>query len=242
MARVLASYEELLGLAARRGHGRVEDAVVAPLIVIFAVTPLIVVLSLLFVAVFMTPALAALVGDAALPAARAQARRLDGVQHRRGRSAPRCWPCWPSWSSLPLWLVPPLILVLPPLIWGWLTYRVMAFDALVRTCQRRGAARDLPAPPHVAAGHRRGDGLPRARRPACVWASGALFAAAFVILVPVAIWIYTLVFAFASLWFSHYCLAALQRLRAEASPAPPDPGAAPPAPLALADDATFPSA
>ena len=35
----------------------------------------------------------------------------------------------------------------------------------------------------------------------------------FAILVPVAIWIYTLVFAFASLWFAHFCLAALQALR-----------------------------
>lgn len=52
--------------------------------------------------------------------------------------------------------------------------------------------------------------------PTLVWASGALFAAAFVILVPLAIWIYTLVFAFSSLWFAHYCLAALQTLRAEA--------------------------
>jgi hypothetical protein len=26
-----------------------------------------------------------------------------------------------------LWLVPPLVLILPPLIWGWLTYRVMAY-------------------------------------------------------------------------------------------------------------------
>jgi hypothetical protein len=53
--------------------------------------------------------------------------------------------------------------------------------------------------------------------PSLVWASGALFAAAFVILVPVAIWIYTLVFGFASLWFSHYCLAALDELRKEQS-------------------------
>lgn len=52
--------------------------------------------------------------------------------------------------------------------------------------------------------------------PTLVWASGALFAAAFVILVPLAIWIYTLVFAFSSLWFAHYCLAALQAMRAEA--------------------------
>src|SRR6476620_2900505 len=32
--------------------------------------------------------------------------------------------------STALWLIPPLVLILPPLIWGWLTYRVMSFDAL----------------------------------------------------------------------------------------------------------------
>jgi hypothetical protein len=37
----------------------------------------------------------------------------------------------------------------------------------------------------------------------------------FVILVPLAIWLYTLIFALSSLWFAHYCLAALQALRAE---------------------------
>ena len=44
-----------------------------------------------------------------------------------------------------------------------------------------------------------------------------MFAAAFFILVPLAIWIYTLVFAFSSLWFTHYGLAALQRLRSESA-------------------------
>jgi hypothetical protein len=34
-------------------------------------------------------------------------------------------------------------------------------------------------------------------------------------MVPLAIWFYTLVFALSSLWFSHYCLAALQALRGE---------------------------
>jgi hypothetical protein len=58
--------------------------------------------------------------------------------------------------------------------------------------------------------------------PSLVWASGALFAAAFVILVPVAIWIYTLVFAFSSLWFAHFGLAALQALRDEPRQATPD--------------------
>ena len=34
------------------------------------------------------------------------------------------------------------------------------------------------------------------------------------VLVLVSIWLYTLVFAFSALWFAHYLLAALQRLRA----------------------------
>jgi hypothetical protein len=35
------------------------------------------------------------------------------------------------------------------------------------------------------------------------------------VLVPLSIWLYTLIFAFSSLWFTHYCLAALQQLRLE---------------------------
>ncbi len=42
--------------------------------------------------------------------------------------------------------------------------------------------------------------------PSIVWASGVVFAAAFAVLLPLAIWIYTLVFAFSSLWFAHFCL------------------------------------
>jgi hypothetical protein len=53
--------------------------------------------------------------------------------------------------------------------------------------------------------------------PSLLWASGVVFAAAFVVLVPLAIWIYTLVFALSSLWFAHYGLGALQALRQEAA-------------------------
>jgi hypothetical protein len=188
-------------------------AVLAPLIVIFAVTPLIVVLSLLTVAVLMTPALTSLVAE----------RRFPQLERKRGGSLLLSL-LWSLGStglalialvvSIPLWLLPPLILVLPPLIWGWLTYRVMAFDALAD---------------HASADERReifrrhrgwllGIGVfcgYLGAAPSLIWASGALFAAAFVILVPLAIWIYTLVFALSSLWFAHYCLAALQALRAE---------------------------
>jgi hypothetical protein len=41
------------------------------------------------------------------------------------------------------------------------------------------------------------------------------FITSFMVLVPLAIWIYTLVFAFAALWFSHFLLAALAKQRGE---------------------------
>jgi hypothetical protein len=225
------------------GAGNLKT-VVAPLIVIFVVTPVIVLASLLMVAVLMAPALASLVAE----------RRFPLLERKHGGSLATSI----AWSlgstllalvalviSLPLWLVPPLILLLPPLIWGWLTYRVMAFDVLAehasaqerREVFRRHRMKLLGI--GVLAGY-------LGAAPSLLWASGALFAAAFVILVPLAIWIYTLVFAFSSLWFAHYCLAALEKLRAESAVQPVTPGlpqaAAPAAPLALADDANSPPA
>ena len=120
--------------------------------------------------------------------------------------------------SMPLWWIPPLIFVLPPLIWGWLTYRVMAFDALAVHASRDERQELLRR--HrlwlllmgVLSGF-------MGAAPSLVWASGALFAAAFVVLVPVAIWIYAVVFAFTALWFIHFGLAALQDLRRESDAA-----------------------
>jgi hypothetical protein len=59
--------------------------------------------------------------------------------------------------------------------------------------------------------------------PSLIWASGAMFVAMAPILVPVAIWLYTLVFAFSSLWFAHYTLAALEQLRQKNNALAPDP-------------------
>ncbi|HEY2256319.1 MAG TPA: EI24 domain-containing protein [Variovorax sp.] len=188
-------------------------AALAPMVVVVAATPLIVVVSLLIVAGFMAPALTRLVVE----------RRFPTLERKKGSSF------FGSMArslgltllalialvvSMPLWLIPPLVLILPPLIWGWLTYRVMSFEALAE---------------HASPDER--DALLRAHRlpllgigvlcgylgaaPSLVWASGLLFAAAFFVLVPLAIWIYTLVFAFSALWFSHYCLDALARLRAQ---------------------------
>jgi hypothetical protein len=116
--------------------------------------------------------------------------------------------------SVPAWFIPPLVLILPPLIWGWLTYRVFTYDALSehataeerRTLMRRHRGTLLIM--GVLSGY-------VGAAPSLLWASGAMFIALAPLLVPVAIWVYTLVFAFASLWFAHYCLAALERLRQE---------------------------
>ncbi len=194
------------------GLGNVT-AFLAPLIVIFAVMPVVVVISLLSVALLMTPALTAFVANKRFPAL----ERKEGGSLLLGL-------VWSLFStllallalvvSIPLWFIPPLILVLPPLIWGWLTYRVMAFDALASH----------------ASGEERRELFRRHRltllgigvfcgylgaAPSVIWASGVLFAAAFVVLVPLGIWLYTWVFALSSAWFAHYCLAALRALRDE---------------------------
>ncbi len=195
--------------------------VVAPLLLIFAATPVIVMLSVLVVAFMMTPAIVSLVAQ----------RRFSTLE----RCATTSWFAALLWTmgsaamaalamvvSAPLWLVPPLILVLPPLIWGWLSYRVMAFDALcvhASPNERREIFRRHRVS-LLTMGWVTGT---LSAAPSLVWASGAMFAVYFVPLLPLAIWIYTFIFAFSSLWFTHYCLAALQLLRAH-SPATPDGG------------------
>jgi hypothetical protein len=51
--------------------------------------------------------------------------------------------------------------------------------------------------------------------PSLIWSLGVMTIVMAPILVPLSIWLYTLIFAFSSLWFSHYALAALQALRAK---------------------------
>jgi hypothetical protein len=206
------------------GAGQLK-AVLAPLLVVFGVTPLIVVGSMLAVAWLMTPALVNLVAVNRFAAL--EAKQGGGLFSSMG---------WALFSTLlagiallvsvPLWLVPPLVLLIPPLIWGWLTYRVMAFDALARhaSTDERQALFKRHGGWLLAMGVVSGF---LGASPSVLWAMGAGFAPAFVLLVPVAIWVYTLVFAFASLWFTHYCLAALQSLRLEAASVQADEGRAP---------------
>ena len=185
--------------------------VLAPALVLFLAIPVIVIVTLLLVAVFMTPSMVALVAS----------RRFPQLERKKGGSmlASIVWSLGSTLlaivalvATVPLWLVPPLILILPPLIWGWLTYRVMSYDALADHAsreEREQLFRENRLPLlgiGVLSGY-------LGAAPSLLWASGAMFIAMAPVLVPLAIWIYTLVFAFSSLWFAHYCLAALEQLR-----------------------------
>lgn len=236
---MLASWQVLQGMMDwLQDKGAAElQAVMVPLVVIFAITPILVVISLLAVSLMMTPALVDLVVE----------RRFAHLALKRGGTTLTSL-VWTVGSTviamgamvitLPLWAVPPLMFIVPPLIWGWLSYRVMVFDALVNHASRE--ERLAIGRQHRAALLTIGvlTGYMGAF-PSLVWASGAVFAAAFLVLIPLAIWIYALVFAFTSLWFAHYSLGALEALRAESGTVVM--GALVPLPeLASADDSSRP--
>jgi len=213
LATVLSWFDGI-GLGALR-------ALLAPLLIVFVAMPLIVIVSLMVVTAMMTPAMVNLVAD----------RRFPTLDKRHGGSAvagvlaalgATLLALGALVLSIPLWFVPPLVLVLPPLIWGWLTYKVMAYDVLAEHATKE-ERREIIRRHHSAM---LGMGLLAGYLgaiPSLLWASGVLFLALAPVLVPVAIWLYTMVFAFSALWFSHYTLHALQGLRTEreATPHPP---------------------
>ena len=212
MAQIWSGLETL-------GLGRLK-MVVVPLLLIVIATPLIVLVCLLLVAMLMTPLMVRLVTR----------RRFLSLERSGGAS----YVLSVFWAfgatavallamvvSFPLWFVPPLVLVIPPLIWGWLTYRVMAFDALAdhATAEERQILMQRHRWSLLTMGVLTGY---LGAGPSLVWSIGITAVALSPVLVPLSIWLYTLIFAFSSLWFAHYGLAALQQLRAQrAAEAPP---------------------
>jgi hypothetical protein len=116
--------------------------------------------------------------------------------------------------TLPLWLIPPFFALIPPLLWGWLTYRVMTYDALALHASRdeRRALVRRHRLPLLAIGV--ASGL-LGSVPTLVWASSVWLLVLFPLIAAVTIWIYAFILVFSALWFGYYCLRALQRLRAE---------------------------
>ena len=189
--------------------------VLAPLLVVALAAPVIVVLSVLLVAWLMTPSIVNLVA----------VRRFPALERKRGAG----FAVSIAWSlgctllalvalviSMPLWFVPPLVLVVPPLIWGWLNYRVMSFDVLADHAsadERRQIMRTQRLPLlgiGVVSGF-------LGAAPSLLWAASALTLVFAPLLIVVSVWLYTLVFGFSALWFTHFALRALAELRGQSA-------------------------
>lgn len=189
-------------------------SVLAPLLVVLVAAPAVVVMSVLLVALLMLPAMVDLVAD----------RRFPALEKKRGGGffGSLFWSLGCTAlavlalvASLPLWFIPPLVLVLPPVIWGWLTYRVMSFDTLAVHAsreERRALLREHRMPLWgigVVSGF-------LGAAPSLLWAFSALTLIFAPFVIALSVWLYTLVFAFSALWFAHYLLAALAKQRAVA--------------------------
>lgn len=209
--------KDLTGWLTRLGMVGV-DKLLASAALLALVVPVIVIATLLLVTLFMTPVMVAMIA----------AKRFPKLERNKGSA----WMAGLMWAigstamasvamlvSIPFWVVPPVVLVVPPLIWGWLTFRVMSFDALANYAS-------VPERVEIFKEHQVSllamgviSGYLGAT-PSLLWASGAVFVALAPVLLPLALWLYTLVFILSSLWFGHYTLAALEALRKKKS-APP---------------------
>lgn len=196
------------------GMGALKTVVV-PLIAMWILLPLMILTALIFVGVMAMPVIAKHVGS----------RHYKELEARKGGTF--LGSLWTSTSSfvvflvlwiitLPLSLIPPLTFVIQPVLWGWLTYRVMAYDALADHAD--AAERKVILRKHrwqlLLIGAMTGA---MGAAPTLLWLGGALSVIFFPLLAAGAIWLYVLVFIFSGLWFQHYCMEALKRHRATES-------------------------
>jgi hypothetical protein len=114
--------------------------------------------------------------------------------------------------TFPVWWIPPVMAVLPPLLWGWLTMRLMSYDVLARH-----ASKDER---YVLMKNHRGALLLMGITigllgivPSFFWASSVLSFIFFPVVSILALWMYSMLFIFASLWFGHFLLSALRQYR-----------------------------
>jgi len=186
-------------------------AMVAPLVAMWLLLPMMVFTALLSIGLFAMPTISRHVGG----------RYYPSLEQRRGGSV--VGSLWFSLSSflifaaiwlltLPLTLFPVISLVLQPILWGWLTYRVIVYDAL-------SIHADVEERKALISQHRWSllfigtvAGLIGAA-PGLLWLGGVISVLFLPLMAGVAIWLYVLVFVFTGLWFQHYCLAALEQHR-----------------------------
>lgn len=213
-------YAASAGILSTFGLG-VLKTVVVPLVAMLLLLPLMIVTALLFMGVAAMPALGRHV------AARL-ALRLGPLQHVAGGSLAGSLATSGGallifvalWLlTLPLYLLPPVALVVQVLLWGWLTARVMSYDALASfaSADERRALLLRHRRPLLAIGALSGVA---GALPGLVWIGGALISVVlFPLLAMLSLWLYVIIFIFTGLWFQYYLLAALYAMRAPTAPA-----------------------
>jgi hypothetical protein len=185
--------------------------VVVPLIAMWVLLPLMILTALVFVGTMAMPIIVRHVSQRHYP---------ELERHRGGTLLGTIWIALYSFVifavlwvvTLPLSAIPPLTFVVQPALWGWLTYRVMAYDALAEHASRQ-EYRDIMRIHRwrlLLIGAIAGM---MGAAPTLLWLGGALSVIFFPVLATAAIWLYVLVFIFSGLWFEHYCLEALSQYR-----------------------------
>jgi len=114
--------------------------------------------------------------------------------------------------TLPLSFLPPFTFLLHPVLWGWLTYRVMAYDCLAGHAdleERKRLMHDHRWPLLTIGAIAGALGT----LPTFLWIGGALSIVILPLLAAGAIWLYVAIFVFSGLWFQYYCLEALAQQR-----------------------------
>jgi hypothetical protein len=203
--RQTGEWLQWLGLAGLR-------TVVVPFFAMLLLLPLMILTALIFIGVAAMPFIASHVGG----------RHFGQLEKKRGGSLLGglgqalstfvifigIWLC-----TLPLYIFPPLAVLSSILLWGWLTSRVMTYDALAdyASADERSALLRQHRWPLLVIGAVSGAA---GALPALLWAGGAVLAMAFFpLLVAASIWLYVMIFIFTGLWFEYYCLGALAQLR-----------------------------
>lgn len=199
------------GILAFLGMGALKTVLV-PLLAMWVLLPLMILTALVFVGLLAMPAIVRHVSGTTYP----------DLERRHGGSL--LGTLWIALSSffmflflwvvtLPLSVIPPFTFLVQPVLWGWLTYRVMAYDALADhadPAEWRRLVRTHRLQLLIIGAITGAMGA----APTLLWLGGALSVIFFPVLAAAAIWLYVLAFVFTGLWFQHYCLQALAQQRA----------------------------
>jgi hypothetical protein len=192
--------------------------VIVPLIAMWLLLPLMILTALLAIGVMAMPVISRHIGS----------RHYPDLEMRQGGSF--LGSLWHSTSSfviflllwlvsLPLVLLPPVHFIVQPLLWGWLTYRVMTYDALAShaDAEERAALTRSHRVPLLIIGSITGI---LGAAPTLLWLGGVMSVVFFPFFAGLAIWLYVVIFIFTGLWFQYYCMAALQEHRATVASSP----------------------